>query len=160
MSAAGNRGLSSIIISVIFLLATSGYAEEVVSPKNEDSFVASQKQAMEEWKKMREQSDLSETAGEKNVFSKWMANPAPREKNFPSKPVAAGASKKSGDAATSLEKTAEAAIEQADVPSKLKKTKKSKSRNKKSSPDGGSKTKSPQGIPKAKSADGSTKSEF
>jgi hypothetical protein len=147
-------------VTVTFLLATSGYAEEVVPPKNEDSFVASQKKAMEEWKKMREQSDLSETAGEKNVFSKLMVNPAPQEKRVPSKPVAAGATKKTGDAAASLEKNAEAALEQADVPSKLKKPKKSKSSNKKSSPDGGSKTKSPQGIPKAKSADGSTKSEF
>jgi len=63
-----NAILKILLFTIFFSVAAPGYAEESVGPKKDDAYTASQKQALKQWKKMRKDSELSESAGERSVL--------------------------------------------------------------------------------------------
>jgi len=64
-----NAILNILLLAIFFSAATSGYAEESVGLKKDDAYTTSQKQALKQWKTMRKESEVSESAGKKSVFS-------------------------------------------------------------------------------------------
>jgi hypothetical protein len=149
---------------MVFSAAASGYAEEAAQPKGEDAYAASQKDALKQWKEMRDQSDISETAGQRSVMSNIFSKAVTAKTGVkPSKKAAAVAAekaleapvKKAGDAAT--EKIDETLAEKAKLLPKPSKTAKPpKSKKTKSS---GKKDNLEQPV-KATTPDGTTKTAY
>ncbi|MDX8400174.1 MAG: hypothetical protein R8K20_07985 [Gallionellaceae bacterium] len=64
-----NAIFNILLFTIFFSVAAPGYAEESLGPKKDDAYTASQKQALKKWKKMRKDSELSESAGKRSVLS-------------------------------------------------------------------------------------------
>lgn len=169
------RHLKIIIFTIIFLVATSGYAEEYVQLEDDNSSATAQELATERWMKMRQQPDLTETSGterssvliRKAATSKAKAlSKSKTAKNVksPNKREGMGeAGKALGEADKDLAEAGKAKspldVGKAKAPEVAGKAKSPEGASKAKAPDGGGKTKSSTGTGKAKSLDDSTNPE-
>lgn len=140
------RHLKIFIFTIIFLVATSGYAEEYVQLEDDDPSVSAQELAMERWMKMRQQPDLTETSGTER-------RSVPIRKAAPSKAKAASKSKTSKNVKSANKKESVGDADQApvEIDKAVGATAKAKS------PEDAGKTKAPEGASKAKAPDGASK---
>lgn len=160
------RHLKIIIFTIIFLVATSGYAEEYVQLEDDNSSATAQELATERWMKMRQQPDLTETSGterssvliRKAATSKVQAlskSKTAKKVKSPNKKESMGeAGKAPGEADKVLDEAGKAKS-----PLDAGKAKAPEGASKAKAPDGGGKTKSSAGAGKAKNLDDSTKPE-
>ena len=139
--------LNILFFTIALSVAASGHAEEGVQPKNDDS----QKDVMEQWKEMRQESGLTEDAGKRNLFSELgeltankSGEAAPKKvKKIATEKAKKAVTEKVGETATN--KVKEIVAEKSDTSPKTKKTKGAK---KKEKPGDAGKSKSPDGTTK------------
>lgn len=152
------------ICTIIFLVATSGYAEEYVQLEDDNSSASAQELATEQWMKMRQQPDLTETSGTERssglirkaatskvkVLSKSKTSKSVKSSNKNESPGDAG--KAPGETGKALSET-----DKAKSPADAGKAKAPEGASKANAPEGASKTKSSAGTGKKKNLDETSK---
>jgi hypothetical protein len=152
-----------ISIIIVFSCAASGYAAEPVAPENNGSSAAAKEEAMDQWSKMRQQPDLTETSGTERGLGfynrgKTISNEAVLSKAKALKNRKSAIKEEKLDGAGKAKSPSEAGKETS--PDVAAKTKKLGVAGKAKVPDEAVKSKT-QGVPtKAKSPDGTTKTEY
>lgn len=146
-----------LFLTLILACPLGGYAVETYPPKDGGSDVPAQNTAMEEWKEMRQESDLTMDAGKKSALSELFETPKKKVERAVSERVRKVTADRTKGIAGS--KIGDAVGEDAGKPSKMKKPKRAKSLGKMDGQDAANKAKSPDEAAKAKSPDGTTRTE-